>query len=163
MLEEPTLRKAVELAVQTEQIGKKFYEELSQKFESEKEVHEIFTQLASDEKVHENQFKALLEKLTGDDKIAEKHQDYIKAASVSDFFQTDAFDNITKIDSAGQALNRAFNFEKTTLLYYEALRDVLGDSQELNQIIEAEKKHMTNLMKVIINDAKFRGLQDDWH
>jgi rubrerythrin len=160
MLEEPTLRKSIELAIQTEKIGAKYYQELTEKFENDQEIREVFAQLAKDEKVHEQQFSELLKTMPDDEKIDPKQQAYLKAASISEFFKNDTFKDIAKIESPEEVMRRAFNFEKSTLFFYSALSEIIGESEQLNEIIKAEKLHVTNLLKVILEDAKFRGLQD---
>ncbi len=160
MLEEPTLRKSIQLAIQTEQIGAKYYQELTERFEKDKKIRDIFAQLAKDEKVHEQQFSEILKTLPDEGKIDPRHQAYLKAASISEFFKNDTFKDIAKVESPEEVMRRAFNFEKSTLFFYSALSEIIGESEQLNEIIEAEKLHVTNLLKVILEDAKFRGLQD---
>ena len=160
MLDNPTIQKAIELAIKTEEFGAQFYEELAEKFEDEPEIRDIFAKLAEDEKTHEKQFKEILGKAPKDEDIDPEREAYLKAASVSEFFKTDAFKGIAKVEKPEEVIQRAFKFEKSTLFYYHALKDVLGESEELDAIIEMEKQHMTNLMKVMLNDAKFRGTLD---
>ena len=52
MLEELTLRKAIEFAVTTEELGAKFYARAASRFESDAEVGAVFAQLARDEEAH---------------------------------------------------------------------------------------------------------------
>ena len=160
MLAEPTLRKSIELAIETEKIGAKYYQELTEKFEKDSVIRDIFAQLARDEKTHEQQFTEILKTLPSEGKIDPRQQSYLKAASISEFFKTDTFKGIAKAESSAEVMRRAFNFEKSTLFFYSAIREIIGKSEPLDKIIEAEKLHMTNLMKVILEDAKFRGLQD---
>lgn len=160
MLAEPTLRNSIELAIETEKIGAKYYQELTERFSNEPGIKDIFAQLARDEKVHEQQFSELLQSLTGEGKIDQKQQAYLKAASVSEFFKNDTFKGIAKVESPEEVMRRAFNFEKSTLFFYSALKEIIGESKQLDEIIEAEKLHVTNLLAVILEDAKFRGLQD---
>ena len=63
MLEELTVRKAVEFAVKTEEMGGRFYEKFARKFSDDPELKKTFELLARDEKAHENQFLKLLETL----------------------------------------------------------------------------------------------------
>jgi rubrerythrin len=160
MLDNPTLKNSIELAIETEKIGAKYYQELTERFANEPEIKNIFAQLAKDEKVHEQQFSELLKSLPGEGKIDARHHAYLKAASVSEFFKTDTFKGIAKVESPEEVMRRAFNFEKSTLFFYSALKEIIGESEQLDKIIEAEKLHVTNLMTVILEDAKFRGLQD---
>lgn len=61
MIKEPTIRKAVELAVETEEIGVKFYQRVAKKFEDRPEIAETFRRLSDDEKIHAARFKKILE------------------------------------------------------------------------------------------------------
>ena len=70
MLEELTLRKAVEFAVTTEQLGNKFYDKMAKKFADDAEISEIFTMLAKDELIHEKQFQNLLNKVPKDEGVS---------------------------------------------------------------------------------------------
>lgn len=160
MLEEPTLRKSIELAIETEKIGAKYYQELTERFANDPDIKDIFAQLARDEKVHEQQFNEILKTIPSEGKIDPRQQAYLKAASISEFFKTDTFKGIAEVESAEEVMRRAFNFERSTLFFYSALRDIIGESEQLDKIIDAEKLHVTNLLKVILEDAKFRGLQD---
>jgi hypothetical protein len=42
------------------------------------------------------------------------------------------------------------------------MREVLGASDTLDDVIEAEKVHLTKVMQYILTDSKFRGLADKW-
>ena len=59
MLEELTLRKALEFAVTTEELGAKFYERMASKFSGDPDVAGIFAQLGRDEQVHRVEFRKM--------------------------------------------------------------------------------------------------------
>ncbi len=164
MIKELTLRKAVELAVVTEQMGADFYDRLKHKFASEKDLADIFDQLVRDERKHETQFKTILDSVPEQDIESEQFEkyQYLRATAISSFFRKDSLKNTDDIKTADDALGKALAFEKATLQYYEAMRDVLGKQQQLEEIINAERTHVVALMKVIVADAKFRGLDYDW-
>ena len=63
---------------------------------------------------------------------------------------------------AGSALANAFAMERATLLFYQAIRDTIGADTALDEVITAEKSHLTTLMRVILADAEFRSLSDKW-
>ncbi|MBD3232783.1 MAG: hypothetical protein GF315_03560 [candidate division Zixibacteria bacterium] len=166
MLEEVTLKKSIEFAIATEENGAKFYARLANKFSDKEDVSELFARLAKDEEVHKRQFSALLEKAPEEKDISgapEKTQ-YLKAMSVSEFFSTDRgpFADADSIETFNDALGKAFELEKATLSFYQAVSDVLGENDILNQIMDAEKEHITAIMKVMISGGKFRSLQDKW-
>jgi rubrerythrin len=158
-----TVGKAVELAVQTERDGAEFYSELAKSFADNKEVAEIFTKLASDEKAHEREFTAILNTVSDDtDAATDSNQFYLlQATSISEIFKQGAI-KVSGSLSPKDALLTALNFEKATLAHYYALADVLGETQQINRLIKSEKNHISTLMRIILADASFRGLADQW-
>ena len=164
MIEDLTLRKAIELAITTEQLGAEYYSQMQRKFSDQKNLNDIFTQLVKDEKLHEAQFKAILQHVPEDkpeDQQYELYQ-YLRATAISEFFRSDYFKNTDSIKAPDQALGRSLAFEKATLQFYEAISEILGQSEDLEKIIKTERTHVVNLMKVIVSDAKFRSLSDNW-
>ena len=158
-----TLRKAVQMAVATEQNGMKFYEGLAAKFADDQEVSAIFTRLAKDEKIHEAQFKKILEQTPeGEIEGDEDQFAYLRAMSMSRFFSGETYNDLAKVDTAEDALFEALEFEKSTKAYYDAMTHFVGKAGQLEAIIEEEKKHITALMKVVLTGARFRGLADRW-
>ena len=162
MAEDFTLRESIQLAVTTEQLGAGYYERMAKRFKGEKDVVDIFSQLAKDEKVHEKQFKAILGDVPKEEDRPKRYEleQFLRATAISEFFQKDYFKNLEGINEARDALTRALNFEKATLQYYQAIGDVLGEHEQLKRIIEAEKNHVITLVKIIPTDAAFRGLSD---
>jgi len=159
-----TLRKVFDLAISTEEMGAKYYDELARKFAGEAELSGTFAQLAKDETAHAAQFRQLLGDLPTD-RAVEEHSDehlLLRAAVSSQFFDKSFYDAASAVATLKDALARALAFERSTLFYYQSLKDVLGDSPQLNGLIQAEKNHMTALMRVMLSDAKFRGIADPW-
>lgn len=159
-----TLHEALKLAVKTEQIGEKLYTRFAKKFADNEKVAEVFSRLAKDERVHESQFQALLDKNPKTEGAAGRYEEdeYLRATAISEFFKDDAFDELDKIETPKDALAKAVALEKTTLLFYQAIRDSVGPDTALDELINAEKSHLTTLMKVILTNAEFRGLSDKW-
>ena len=83
-----SLRKAVELAITTEQEGTKFYDTLAETFSDDAELRDMFSVLARDEEIHEHQFRALLKDMPADEPrdIPEREQLYIRALAEAEFF-----------------------------------------------------------------------------
>jgi rubrerythrin len=167
MLEDVTIRKAVEFAVKTEEMGNVFYTKMSKKFaEKDKEISEIFALLAKDEVAHRNQFKALLERIPEDPNVSNKAEELalLKIMSRSEFFMGEdgIYRHLEKIETRDDALERAVRLEKDTLGYFHALKDVLGNEDVLDAIIKIEKGHLVKLMEYMITGAKMRGLGDNY-
>ena len=165
MTEVTTPRKAIEFAVKTEELGTKFYQQLALKFSEQAELKELFESLAIDEVLHEEQFRKLLERLPPDEGVSTGPEfQYLRAMSLSQFFmgQEGLKKKCREIESKDDALRIAFELEKATLQYYTALREVLGASDALEAVIEAEKGHLAQVLEYIEMDARYRGLSDDW-
>jgi rubrerythrin len=162
MMKNLTLRKAIEMAVVTEELGAKYYRKIAKKFAQESDIARIFDQLAQDEVAHESQFKKLLDEVPAGRHSREDTGLVLRAAAIAQFFDQKELGNDEQIKNPQDALVRALAFERSTLFYYQSLKEVLGDSPQLEKMIEAERSHLVVLMKVIVSDAKFRGLADPW-
>lgn len=164
MLEELTLRKAVEFAVKTEELGNIFYTRMSKKFADDAEISEIFETLAKDELVHRKQFNSLLEKVPEDSGVSSRDERMalLKVMSRSEFFMGEEglSSKLDEIKTREDALERALGLEKATLGYFQAMKDVIGDEPVLDAIIKIEKGHLVKLMEYMITGAKMRGLGD---
>jgi len=165
MTDTMTPRQAIEFAVKTEELGTKFYQQLVLKFSDHPELKELFELLAKDEVMHEAQFRKLLEKTPPDEGVSTGPEfQYLRAMSLSQFFmgQEGLKKKCKAIENKDDALGVAFELEKATLQFYNAMREVLGANDTLDSVIEAEKAHLTKVMQYIITDSKFRGLADKW-
>ncbi|MBN1608403.1 MAG: ferritin-like domain-containing protein [Polyangiaceae bacterium] len=166
MTEGLTLRKVIEFAALTEEVGAGFYQRMAARFSDKPEVAAVFSQLAQDEKVHHAQFQSLLSSAPAayDDLVEYERGQYLRAMAVSEFFAPNAgpFRDADQIKDADEALWRALELEKAALGYYRAIRDELGPSEAIDSIVATEKDHLLRLMKVVMTGAKFRSLQDVW-
>lgn len=159
MLEQVTLRKAVEFAVTTEKLGAEIYEKLARRFD-DAELKEMFDTLAKDEVAHEREFKALLDRLPEDQPVQHEQQQYLRAMSISEVFSKDTglHRKVDEINDRDDALKRVLDLEKTTLSYYQAMKDVLGPNEALDAIIAAEKRHVVQVMQYMITGEKVKSL-----
>ncbi len=165
-MDDVTLAKSIELAITTERMGAGFYRKLAEKFGNDKEISELFSILSKDEESHEKQFRALRGKLPAEERelMTDQKYQYLQAVSISEFFAGDggALDKTDDIKTRDDALARAFSLEKATLLYYHGIKDVLGENDILDTIIELEKSHLVSVMKYLMTGAKMRRLSDSW-
>ena len=146
MSEELTVAKAIQFAVATEDIGVRAYSKLAERFSDQEEIRDVFSHLAKDEKAHRAQFQALLGKVPPEEGVmsdGEKSR-YLQAMATSQFFRGDAglAGRLDKAQSLQEVLLEVLGFEKATLGYYLAVKDVLGESEALTSVIEAEKSHI---------------------
>jgi rubrerythrin len=163
VIEDLTLRKAVQFAVKTEELGAAFYRRLATHFASDKEVNQVFALFAKDEDTHLAQFKALLDTVpAGEDALQYEQEQYLRAMATAEIFSGDSglFKNVDAIGSVADAMEKALHLEKATVTYYIAMRDVLPESKVLDTIIASEKHHVVQVMRYLITGAKMRGLSD---
>jgi rubrerythrin len=164
IMDEFTVHDALRLAVTTEEIGAKVYRRFAEKFADQHELAEIFAKLARDEQLHQAQFRALLDQHPRTNEELGRYgvDEYLRATAISEFFGKKAVDRLKEAQDPEEALKNAVGLEKATLLFYQAIRDTIGESPALDEIIQIERSHLTTLMKVILTDARFRGLSDRW-
>jgi rubrerythrin len=166
MIEKLTLRRAIEFAIKTEQIGGQLYRKLAAQNAEEPALAEMFNLLARDEEAHEKQFARLREALPADAQsaLAPSDEEYLRSVATAEIFygDNDAADPGDKISDRQDALQRALSLEKASLLYYSAMREVLGSSAPLDAIIAAEKEHLVRVMRYMFTGAKMRGLIDEF-
>jgi rubrerythrin len=161
MLEDLTLRKAVEFAITTEKLGAEIYEKLARRFADNAELKDLFATLAKDEVAHEREFKALLERLPPEQgPLQYEKAQYLRAMAIADVFSEERGlrKNVDQISTREDALERALNLEKSTLLYYVAMKDALGPSEALEAIISAEKRHVINVTQFMLTGEKAKAL-----
>ena len=161
MGEQITFEHVIDFAIQVEMKGRHLYTTLAERFSQDAELHELFATLARDEQHHADHFGKLRDAAASRPPLSADQQAYLRAASVSEIFsQEKGIEvNLDQIKSRDDALERAFNLEKASLLYYQAMKEVLQDDL-LDSMIQEEKSHLTQVMKYMVTGAKMRGLGD---
>ena len=167
VIKNTTLRDCIEFAVSTEERASGFYKGLANKFADNQELVQLFNRLSGDEQNHKRQFSQILSNLSTATNVecSTDKCDYLRAMSMPDFFkdQDGPFQNIDQIQSRDDALLMALDFEKATLGFYQAMDDIFGEKAALEQIMIAEKLHVSNLMTaLLVEGSKFRSLDDKW-
>jgi rubrerythrin len=142
----------IDLAVQTEIRGEKFYRE-ALAIADRAEAKSLFGYLAQEEVRHKQVFEGLSPSIvitetdptTWDDVV-----EYIHATVDSAFFSR--ADAPIRLVPQGATVNdmvrMAINFEKQTLLYFYTLRDLVQLSSRplIDRIVEEEKSHIRRLV-----------------
>jgi rubrerythrin len=167
MIENVTVAKCLEFAIQTEEMGAELYQRLAKKFASDREICELFEGLGRDEVQHRELFQTLRDRSLprfANQKIPVEQQDYVRAMSVSDVFSGSRglAQNVEGIKNRDDALERVLHLEKATLAYYQAVRDIVGPEEALESLIAVEKRHVVKVMQLLLTGAKFRGLADSY-
>lgn len=149
-MERFSIREAVEQAVQTEKLGYVFYTEMAKRFHEDKGLRDLFGTLATKEQVHEQKFSALKEAVR--DEAPENWEEvsyYLRAIIESEFFlgREKSLPSLVHVKNVADAVRFAIGFEKETLLYFYALRDLIAEKEAVEKIIEEEKSHIIWLGK----------------
>lgn len=149
-MEKYSVREVVEQAVRTEKLGYEFYTSMMQRFTENKPLQEFFGSLANKEKEHEQIFLAL-EGTVKDDAPTdwEEVSLYLRAIVESEFFlgTNKSLLALEQVRSIRDAVTYALGFEKETLLYFYALREVVQEKDIVGKIIAEEKSHIIALRK----------------
>jgi len=164
VIEKLTLERAVGFAVKTEQLGARYYSSLAERYAEDAELKELFLQLVKDETMHEQQFKALGATLDSAQELSNEDEEYLRSIAMAEIFAGghEQLDRLAQQANRADALQRAFEMEKTTLLYYKEMREVLGKSTVLDAIIAEEKRHLVQVARYLVTGAKMRGLADEF-
>ena len=149
-MERYSLTEIVEQAVQTERLGYQFYTSMMERFRDDKGLKDLFSALASAEVKHEKKFSEL--KAAVKEAPYENMDDvslYLRAISESEFFlgREKALPSLEGVKTVKDAVDYAIGFEKETLLYFYSVRDIVGNSGVIDDIIEEEKSHIIWLGK----------------
>ncbi|MBI5103200.1 MAG: hypothetical protein HZB33_15400 [Nitrospirae bacterium] len=149
-MEKYSIREAVEQAVRTERLGFDFYTAASSKFGDNKPLQDLFGTLAAKELEHEKKFSDLRDSLRDEEPAGwEEVSEYLRAIVQSEFFlgKNKSLASLEAVRTVEEAVDYAVGFEKETLLYFYAVRDVIGEQKVIDVIIEEEKSHILMLGK----------------
>jgi rubrerythrin len=141
---------AIEQAVQAERLGYAFYSQMSERFKEDKGLKELFDDLALKEQGHEKKF-ASLKDIVRDEKNVDWYEvsKYLRAIVESEFFlgKDKSLPSLEHVKTVADAVRVAIGFEKETLLYFYAMRDVVSEKGVVGSIIEEEKSHVVTLRR----------------
>lgn len=144
-MENYSLNEVIEQAVQTEKLGYDFYMGTAAKFREDHSLKELFELLASKEKGHEKKFSEL-KRIVRDDEAVDWDEvsKYLRAIVESEFFlgSHKSLLSLSNVKTVDEAVRSAIGFEKETLLYFYAIRDIIREKGILKEIIEEEKSHI---------------------
>ena len=141
------INEVMEMAVRTEQLGYQFYTSIAGKFEKDVKLVNLFTKLASKEKMHEKTFSELKDMVakSGPEPVEwEEVSNYMRAFVESEFFlgKGKSLPSMEHIKSVKDAVKFALGFEKETLLYFMELRKIVKEKEVMDEVINEEKSHI---------------------
>ncbi len=146
----------LKIAVQIEENGKQFYEQMVSGSEDE-EIIEVFQDLAEQEAEHKKTFQEMLgetEEETGEDinslLYGKLENSYLNALADSKIF-TPANENVQaakRVDNRDELITIAISLEKDTILYYYEILEAATSTEDqgsIKDVIEEEKSHVKRL------------------
>lgn len=147
-----TIKEILDIAIGIEVTGYELYIRFSEKF-NDPAIKDIFSFLASEELVHKKLFESM-EKDGAEQKgiFTEEYFLYLKAIGGGRVFEQKInLDQIMgSITTPMEAIKRAFNDEKQSILFYSEMKQLYPKKKEaidlLNRIIEEERKHIAILV-----------------
>lgn len=144
-MENYSINEVLEQAVQTEKLGYEFYTSMAKRFAENEELGKLFDTLALKERSHEKRFQDLKETVK-DDKLTDWYEvsKYLRVIVESEFFigKEKSLPSLGHVTTISDAVEFALGFEKETLLYFYALRDVVQEKNAVDEIISEEKSHI---------------------
>ena len=137
----------IEMAIRTERLGFQFYTSIAEKFKKDAALVDLFTKLASKEKVHEKTFTELQDLVakSGTEPVEwGEVSNYMRAFVESQFFlgKGKSLPSMDHLTSVKEAVQFALGFEKETLLYFMELRKIVKEKEMVDEIINEEKSHI---------------------
>jgi rubrerythrin len=165
MIEDVTAASCVEFATNVEEMGASLYGSLAKKFSNDRELGGLFEGLARDEVQHGALFRAFRDRMASHEparKIPAELAHYLRAMSMSDVFagMKGLHADLDAIRTREDALERALRFEKATLGFFQAMRDVFEQDDVFAPLVAVERGHVAKVMELMLTGAKFRGLGD---
>jgi len=136
----------LDIALRIESVGYSYYQKLSEKTSGE--VKSLFVKLATQEREHAAVFREML-KDADNSLIAKDWEDnvgYLKSyAEISIFPRIESID---VPDNINKAISSAVEVEKDSIIFYSDLSSFIPDCKELKDIIEEERRHLHDLVKL---------------
>lgn len=144
----------VDLAVQTEVRGERFYRQAADAADRP-EARELFVYLANEEVRHKQVFEGLASAITVtevDPTTWEEAMAYIEATVDREFFDPEApIRTVAVAQDVGGMLRQAIQFEQQTLLFFHTLRDLVRKPTVpiIDGIIKEERSHVRRLSAML--------------
>jgi len=146
-----TAAEIAELGIQIEKNGFEFYSDLAKKCAHES-IQEVFRYLAGEEKAHIAIFQKIhdsAQEYTPEELYPDDYFAYMKdLASEHVFLQIGAgCEAAKKIESDIEAIDLALTFEKESIKFFEAMKQIVQDSDAsiVDKLIVEENRHIEKL------------------
>ncbi len=147
-----TITEVIQMAIQTEKIGRDYYQGMAKKTKNP-ELQELFGSLAEEEIRHEAFFKNLYQKIKGRHYSLPYNwpelQKYLRGITESRFFtgEEKGIKQMAWAKTKEEIIKYAIGFEKETVLFYLEILNLVPpeDIGLVQEIINEEKSHIRRL------------------
>lgn len=150
-VERPKVENIIDMAVQIEKAGQKFYSTLAIS-ECNKKIKDLLVFLADEEAKHIEAFEDLSKTLKNDlldaDSYSEDYLYYLNCIGRTHLlFNIDIKDAAYKVGTARETLELALKFERDSITVFQEMMEVVGKSgkEVLKKLIEQERGHFLTL------------------
>ncbi|MBN1104027.1 MAG: ferritin family protein [Deltaproteobacteria bacterium] len=142
-----SIREVLDLAVQIEKNGERFYREAMRRF-LDPSVLSLLQWMAEEEVKHAEWFSKRKELLPQGEGERKEIESGLLVGILGDQTFSLKEADFSTIHDVGKMLEVALEFEKDTILFYEFIQSLVEDretSKELQEILEEERRHIQNL------------------
>lgn len=140
-----------EIAINIEENGIRFYRYAADNIAEDKEVKDMFNELAEQEVEHKGTFSKMLSGITDEGELedySEDYFDYLSAYINNTIFSDEMMEEeVSEIKDVTSALEFGIRRELDSILYYNEIKDYVPEKQheQIEKIIEEERKHYMQL------------------
>ncbi len=147
-----SIKEIIDIAIGMEETGHDFYKDCEKKFKDQS-VAEIFKYLAAEELVHKKYFESIKSDLKEEPgNFTEDYFNYLKSIGGGRVFSAKE-DRIKSINTPEEAIVRALQDEKDSILLYTEVKRLYKEGTEtagiLDKIIEEERSHTIKLADLL--------------
>jgi rubrerythrin len=150
------IEEIIDLAVQIEKNGEKIYRNAIKRV-ADPRVCSLLQKLADEELDHVEWFFGLKQSIkssTDDPELMEAGKQIMNSVLGEQAFSLKDVD-FSEIDQIDDLMKLAIEFEKDTILFYEMIRPLIADSEDLDhleRIIAEENRHIDHFQEILVSD-----------
>ncbi len=155
MSDQLSIQEIIEVAIEIEKNGVKFYNALAESSSTDR-VKGLFSYLAEAEMSHITRFQEILESAGGyqisEAYYATQYMGYMKALADEHVFRSDM--SVTEVadcaKSPKEAINIAIGFEKESILFLHEMREIISESdgKAVQRLLDEEREHLRQLSAI---------------
>lgn len=134
------------IALKIESAGYSYYQKLSERTSGE--VRDLFSRLSVQEREHAEIFRDILKNVENEPTAQDWDDNvgYLKSYAEISIFPRIESSEVPQ--NMSKAISGAMEVEKDSIIFYSDLASFIPNSKELKEIIEEERRHLHDLVKL---------------